>query len=47
MRFNRKGMGVEIMAYGLDLIQKLIVIIENGGRVTKVAQVFGIRRGSI
>ena len=36
-------MGLEIMAYGLDFRQKLIVIIENGGRITKVSQVFGIR----
>ncbi len=36
-------MGLEIMAYGLDFRQKLIVIIENGVRITKVSQVFGIR----
>ena len=47
MRLKREGMGVEIMDCGLDLRQKLIVIIENGGRVAKVAQVFGIWRGSI
>lgn len=40
-------MGVEIMAYGLDLRQKVIDYIENGGRVTKAAQVFGIGRASI
>ena len=40
-------MGVEIMAYGLDLRQKVINYIENGGWVTKVAQVFGIGRASI
>jgi transposase len=35
------------MAYGLDLRQKVIDYIENGGRVTKAAQVFGIGRASI
>ena len=40
-------MGVEIMAYSLDLRQKVIDYIENGGRVTKAPQVFGIRRASI
>ena len=35
------------MAYGLDLREKVINYIENGGRVTKVAQVFGIGRASI
>ena len=32
------------MAYSLDLRQKVIDYIENGGRVTKAPQVFGIRR---
>jgi len=35
------------MAYDLDLRQKVIDYIENGGRVTKAAQVFGIGRASI
>ena len=35
------------MAYSLDLRQKVIDYIENGGRVTKAPQVFGIRRASI
>lgn len=47
IRLKREGMGVEIMAYSLDLRQKVIDYIENGGRVTKAAQVFGIGRASI
>ena len=35
------------MAYSLDLRQKVVDYIENGGRVTKAAQVFGIGRASI
>lgn len=35
------------MAYDLDLRQKVIDYIENGGRVSKAAQVFGIGRASI
>jgi putative transposase len=35
------------MAYGLDLRQKVIDYIENGGRVSKAAQVFGMGRASI
>jgi transposase len=44
---KRESIGVEIMAYGLDLRQKVIDYIENGGRVSKGAQVFGIGRASI
>ena len=44
---KREGIGVEIMAYSLDLRQKVIDYIENGGRVSKAAQVFGIGRASI
>ena len=33
------------MAYGLDLKQRVIVIIENASRIAKVVQVFGIGKG--
>ncbi|MBS9772561.1 MAG: hypothetical protein J7F05_19445 [Trichodesmium erythraeum GBRTRLIN201] len=42
---NRESIGVEIMAYGLDLKQRVIVIIENASRIAKVVQVFGIGKG--
>ena len=35
------------MPYSLDLIQKVINFVENGGTITKVAYKFGIKRASI
>ena len=35
------------MPYSLDLRQKVINFVENGGTITKVAHTFGIRRASI
>ncbi len=44
---KREGIGVEIIAYSLDLRQKVIDSIENSTRVSKAAQVFRIGRASI
>ena len=35
------------MPYSLDLIQKVINFVENGGTITKAAHTFGIGRASI
>ena len=35
------------MAYSLDLRQKVIDYVKNGGRITKAAKLFGIGRASI
>ena len=35
------------MPYSLDLRQKVINFVENGGRITKAAHTFGIGRASI
>ena len=35
------------MPYSLDLIQKVINFVENGGKITKAAHTFGIGRASI
>ena len=35
------------MLYSLDLIQKVINCVENGGKITEVAHTFGIERASI
>ena len=35
------------MPYSLDLIQKVINFVENGGTITEAAHIFGIGRASI
>ncbi|NES04904.1 MAG: IS630 family transposase, partial [Okeania sp. SIO2F4] len=35
------------MPYSLDLRQKVINFVENGGRITEVAHIFGVGRASI
>ena len=35
------------MPYSLDFRQKVIIFVENGGTITKLAHTFGIERASI
>ena len=35
------------MPYSLYLIQKVIIFVENGGKITKAAHTFGMGRASI